>query len=77
MRFRDLRISKKLGLISAVTVALVVAITILSIYGFSKISRVYLEVKNNAVPDIAAVLEIKAEFEKLFIGIEALASPAN
>lgn len=77
MRFRDLRIGKKLGLISAVTVALVVAITILSIYGFSKISRVYLKVKNNAVPDITAVLEIKAEFEKLFIGIEALASPTN
>jgi len=77
MRFRDLRIGKKLGLISAVTVALVVVITILSIYGFDKIGRVYLEVKDNAVPDIAAVLEIKAEFEKLFIEVEALVPPTN
>ncbi len=76
MRFRDLRIGKKLSLISAVTVALVAVITILSIYGFGKIGRVYLDVKDNAVPDIAAVLEIKAEFEKLFIEIKGLvASP--
>ncbi len=77
MRFRDLRIGRKLGLISVVTVALVAVITVLSIYGFGKIGRVYLEVKDNAVPDIAAILETKAEFEKLFIGIEGLVSSNN
>ncbi|GAI53062.1 unnamed protein product, partial [marine sediment metagenome] len=76
MRFRDLRIGKKLGLISAVTVALVVVITLLSIYGFGKIGRAYLQVKDNSVPDIVAILEIKANFEKSFIKLRKFLYPA-